>query len=375
MAALDPLFIDGSKMSKELTKNFLWFLKNMKNLKKKTVDEYERTIRELCKFTGKTVLKMKIEDVYGFIQDLRQRKAGKSSKYYYLNNERWYSEGTLKTKTGHLKKFFEWVNSSGYNNVNAGLIALPRITRNKIESIDERKVRLLLEAPREFEERKDMMYRNMIFMQLGYYMGLRISEACAITFDEIESGYYRILGKKGRKRTLPIPFIIKETARQFREIRWGIVQYTETIHYKNRAPAVRTRRVEDRNPNLVISCLDSAKYGKEVDPKNIGAVIFRRYEMFLWLQERVTFHMLRHSFWTHLLQSGVSIKVVQEMMGHASINSTEKHIDVSQQQMKKAQMRIIPMTAKQNIKKLREEPFEVKNIDKCQLFYRQFMNR
>ncbi len=152
--------------------------------------------------------------------------------------------------------------------------------------------------------------RDAAILELLYSSGLRASELCSLKIIDIGEDYVRVFGKGGKERLVPIghaaltaiDYYLTEFRDQFKEDQ-------ETLFVTTRSKPLN--RVEIWK--IVKKHAKSAAINKNISP-----------------------HTLRHSFATHLLDNGADLRIIQEMLGHSSINSTEKYTHVSCKQLQEA---------------------------------------
>lgn len=144
--------------------------------------------------------------------------------------------------------------------------------------------------------------RNHALAMLLYGCGLRISEALSLTARDIQGDSLRILGKGKKERVVPLLSVVRE----------ALNQYVEASPYHTAA---------DASPLFV------GARGKALQPAIFQRLI-RDMRRELGLPESVTPHALRHAFATHLLGRGVDIRDIQELLGHASLNTTQRYTKV-----------------------------------------------
>jgi len=147
--------------------------------------------------------------------------------------------------------------------------------------------------------------RDRALLELFYSSGLRLSELAGLTLDRIDwsSGEVRVWGKGAKERIVPVGSRALEALRRWLDIRAAI-------------DAVET------------SAVFVTQRGKALSPRAIQARV-RQRAIEQGLPRHVHPHMLRHSFASHVLQSSGDLRAVQEMLGHASIASTQvyTHLD------------------------------------------------
>lgn len=157
----------------------------------------------------------------------------------------------------------------------------------------------------ELEPTDPLSYRDKAIMELFYSSGLRLSELCGIDLNNIDMGarLVRVTGKGNKTRELPIG----------RKAHAAIVDWLA-----QRA----TLPIKDHNALFI------SKLGKRIAPRTIQQRV-RYWAQRRGIEIRVSPHMLRHSFASHLLESSGELRSVQELLGHANISTTQiyTHLD------------------------------------------------
>jgi integrase/recombinase XerD len=159
--------------------------------------------------------------------------------------------------------------------------------------------------------------RLRAMLELMYAAGLRVSELTGVRLDavDLKVGYVRVFGKGGKERVVPIG----ERARL--SVQGYLEQRPET------AASVKTLFVSDRKRPM-----STVHFWRLIRQAAIRAGI----------QKSVTPHILRHSFASHLVQNGADLRAVQEMLGHASIATTQIYTHVSQSHLQEAHKKFHP---------------------------------
>lgn len=188
-------------------------------------------------------------------------------------------------------------------------LRLPRIERSLPETLNEIQVEQLLES---VDTNARLGLRDRAMLELLYASGLRISELAGAKLEnlDLENGVIRVTGKGNKTRLVPVG---------------------------RKACAALTRYLEQERPGLV-----RPKSGSEVFLSIRGG---RLTTVRIWqivkavarrsgLETNVYPHLLRHSFATHLLSNGADLRIIQEMLGHADISTTQVYTHVDQQRLK-----------------------------------------
>lgn len=168
---------------------------------------------------------------------------------------------------------------------------------------------------------KEETYR--IILELIYAAGLRISELCSLKISQIqfEVGILRILGKGNKERIVPIPHkVLKDLKKYLYEIR--------PLWHKN---------------NLNYFFINHL--GNKISARSIQLLLEKKSQECKF-QRKITPHALRHSYATHLLQSGTDLRIIQELLGHANIKTTEIYTHVQNKQLFDAYHNFHPLDKK-----------------------------
>ena len=174
----------------------------------------------------------------------------------------------------------------------------PRLPRSLPRPLPVEDVRRLLEAP---DEGSPAGLRDRAILELLYGSGLRISELTGLDVDDLdlEEGSVRVLGKGGKEREVPLGSFGRDAVGAY------------LTRGRPALASVATRGAVFLN----------ARGGRL--SRQSCARLLSRYVRLAGIERRVTLHTLRHSFATHLLEGGADVRVVQELLGHASVATTQ----------------------------------------------------
>lgn len=168
--------------------------------------------------------------------------------------------------------------------------------------------------------------RDKALCELLYATGLRVSEAAALTVDDIdlELGNVRCMGKGRKERIVPIGRVACDFLALYLEARKKATQANPQERRVRGVPTAAECRSGYLFPN---------RRGGMISRQVIRQIVVRVGER-AELPERVSPHMLRHSFATHLLANGADLRTIQELLGHARITTTEIYTHVSNERLK-----------------------------------------
>ena len=199
----------------------------------------------------------------------------------------------------------------------------PKLWRTLPHMLDYEEVNRLLAAP---DTRTKFGVRDKAMLEFMYATGLRVSEVAHIKLSDInfEAGFLRSLGKGSKERIVPIGKpAIEWTQRYLREARGSF----------GRADNVGEVFLSTR--------------GRALSRKTIW-VLIKKYARRAGITKNITPHTLRHSFASHLLDNGGDLRVIQEMLGHADISTTQIYTHVDQQRLKETHYRFHPRSGRRS---------------------------
>ena len=285
-------------MLTEYIERFMTFLTDEKGYSHHTIVNYRRDLLEFANKTGKEI-------------DLGSIDAPIIRNYVYSLNIKNKSSSVAR-KLSALRSFFKFLEQENMIHRNPmGSISMPKQEQHipVFLSVDE--VFALLESPGMGD---NFATRDRAGLELLYSTGMRVSElvACNLASLDFESEMVRVKGKGNRERMVPIGTQAIKTLRAYlpereaflrNRLQQGKMIDKEAVFLNNRGTRLTTRSVE----RLI------AEYGRKAG-----------------INKPVTPHVLRHSFATHLLEMGADLRSVQELLGDASLSTTQKytHVDM-----------------------------------------------
>ncbi len=205
----------------------------------------------------------------------------------------------------------------------AGSLDLPRPAQRLPEPLGPAEVARLLEAPASGDP---VDLRDRALLELLYAAGLRVGEASGLDLDDLslEGGYVRVIGKGDRERLVPVGDVALGALRRYLdEVRPSWLTPASGGSLSRGGPLFLTRR--------------GRRLGRMGAWRALQAAALRA-----GLHEHVTPHTLRHSFATHLLEGGADLRVVQELLGHASISTTQLYTHLTGERIKQVYARAHP---------------------------------
>jgi integrase/recombinase XerD len=209
-----------------------------------------------------------------------------------------------------IKMFFRFLCQEGLLKDNPSqVLESPRLWKRLPKALSVEEVERILRGPK---TRKPLEFRDRTCLEVLYATGMRVSEAANLktVHLNLDIGFLRCQGKGGKERIVPLG----KTA----------VKYLNNYISQVR-PALVKR--EDQG-YLFLSHL-----GKKLSRQSLWKMI-KKYASRARIKKDITPHTLRHSFATHLLERGADLRVVQEMLGHANISTTQIYTHVNKDRLK-----------------------------------------
>lgn len=224
---------------------------------------------------------------------------------------------SLSRRAVSIRLFTQWAFKSGLIASDVGsALAIPKAHRTLPAVLDIPNALLAMEAlsVRVGEEETPLALRDRAMVEVLYASGARVAELCGLNLLDIdyERQTLRVLGKGNKERTIPIG---------------------------NPAMAALKAWLKDGRPSLANQISGEAVFlgarGKRIDQRTVRTVV---YEALSALEGvgRLGPHSLRHSAATHLLEGGADLRTVQEILGHASLATTQIYTHVSTERLQKA---------------------------------------
>lgn len=228
---------------------------------------------------------------------------------FVIEAQRRYGRRTLHNHASGLRAFFKYWQRQGKVEKNPLVgLALPKLEKRLPQFLTEAQMRLLLDGPKRLMENGTespfVAWRDRMVMELLYGAGLRVSELTGLNYGALEAGgaAARVLGKGGKERLCPLG----KTAA-------GVVEKW------------RREFARDTGPDAPV--VVDARH-RRMSPRAVQLML-KRYLALAGLPNDLTPHKLRHSYATHLLNAGADLRLVQELLGHASLNTTQVYTHVT----------------------------------------------
>ncbi|WP_051178571.1 tyrosine recombinase XerC [Thermodesulfovibrio thiophilus] len=216
---------------------------------------------------------------------------------------------TVARKLSTLRSFFLYLYSEGIIDINpARVVSSVKIKRAlpKFLTVDD--AFRLVESP---SEDKFSAYRDRAILEILYGSGIRVSELCGLNLDDLDlkEELIKVRGKGNKERIVPIGNKAKEILKKYLAIRQIL--------------RIKKKLVVDETPLFINN------RGNRLSTRHVRRII-DKHARAIGLIEKISPHVLRHTFASHLLMEGADLRVIQELLGHSSLSTTQiyTHVDL-----------------------------------------------
>jgi len=274
---------------------FLNYLEIERNYSGLTVKHYGKDLHEFDAFL----------QADGTVSDLKELAYITLRKYLIVLNEKGLSKASICRKISTLKSFFKFLMREKYLKVNpAASLIYPKREKKLPEFLTEEEVAIILDTA--FDTAGEASIRDRSIMELFYGSGIRISELTGLNIEDVDffSAVVVVRGKGKKERLVPLGSKAQSALREYLE-----------KEQRKEGPVFFSRkqsRITDRAVRNIVK-----KYIKKVA-----------------CLKKVSPHTFRHSFATHLLNRGADLRTVQELLGHASISTTQVYTHLTTDRLK-----------------------------------------
>ena len=284
-------------MNLELISDYLNYLEVERALSKNTIEAYENDIFSFLKY---------LSDNLG-VADIGQIKRTHISSYNRYLASCGINPVSIVRKIASIKGFFRYLCVNSVIEKNPALaLTSPKISKKLPKVISVKEIEKLLSS------HLDIMHKALF--ELFYATGLRVSELVNLEFKntDLKTGIIKTMGKGSKERIIPIGSKAKTALKNY---------------FKEREIIIFTNDLGKKNQKYVFLKQNGAKISRQyvyTFIHNLGKKI----------QKDISPHTIRHSFATHLLENGADLRVVQELLGHSSIVTTQLYTHISKKRLR-----------------------------------------
>lgn len=283
------------KTARNIVRSYVRYLKLERNYSPNTLEAYQHDLRHLldyCEREGKEPLALKLEDLQHFAATIHQLGIGPTSQARILSG---------------VRSFYRYLLLDGYiDNDPTELLESPRLGEHLPEVLSTEEVDQLEDS---IDLSTNEGHRNRAIIEVLFSCGLRVSELVNLKYSDLflEEGYIRVMGKGSKERLVPI------SERAIHELdNWRSVRNLMVIKPGEEDYVFLNRRGAHLTRTMIL-------------------IMIKRQAEAAGIAKTISPHTLRHSFATALLEGGADLRVIQALLGHESIGTTEiyTHIDTS----------------------------------------------
>jgi len=295
-----------TRNSQTLVDDFIVYLRGECHLAANSVEAYGRDLRRFLLWAdSRPLVLLVLDDLTEFIGSMQDEKLAPSS----------ISRCIVAVRT-----FYKFLQLEGVVTDNpAELLAAQKMWERVPRVLTIRQVENLLSAPRRIDT---YFQRDRVMLEVLYATGCRVSEVCHLRIRDLSlpERYIRCEGKGGKQRMVPIG------SRAIEAIELYLADLRVTLSARQPQPA----------DEMLLS-----RSGRAMDRIMLWRLV-KLYAKRVGIDSLISPHALRHSFATHLLAGGADLRQVQEMLGHASIQTTQIYTHVEHSRLKKVHQRFHP---------------------------------
>jgi integrase/recombinase XerD len=294
----DPIVVDAERYLDHLTIE--------RGLSDNTVGAYRRDLRRYLGFLADRRIRSAAEvdaaSVRSFLASVSASTYGEDGRAYRATS--------VARTLSSVRSFHRFLVREGVSAGDpAAGVTQPKLPRSLPRPLSVDEIRRLLEAP---DTRTPAGARDRAILELLYGAGLRISELTGLDVDDVdlEEGSARVLGKGGKERDVPVGRYAREAVSSY-------------------LTRVRPEFASTRSGSALFLNQRGGRLTRQSCARMLAA-----HARSAGIEPHVSLHTLRHSFATHLLEGGADVRVVQELLGHASVATTQIYTLVTKEHLR-----------------------------------------
>lgn len=278
----------------EIISQYLEYLELEKGLSQNTIDAYRRDLYDFASGVD-NLSEVSRNTINFYIRNLKESKLAPTS---------------ITRKIASIRGFFKWTASMNILEKNpASTIEQPKIPQRLPKVISIKEIEEIL--------RSNLSSIQFVIIELLYSCGLRVSELVNLKLNDIDinSKYVRCFGKGSKERIIPLGKKAIEALTKY----------------------IPEREFYLKKYNLATKKLLVLENGRSANRQDIYTFIHERGKL---IHKNISPHTLRHSFATHLLENGADLRIVQELLGHSDVSTTQLYTHISKKRLKEVYFNI-----------------------------------
>lgn len=281
-------------MNIQYISEYLEYLEIEKGLAQNTIEAYRRDLTAFIDFCSTKdvdeITDIKRSDINSYILKLKEEK---------------YTPPSVMRKIASMRGFFKWFCANDYSDKNPILtLEQPKLPKHLPKVMTTEELNNILNSHLNITEK--------VIVELLYGCGLRVSELTNLSIGDIDirSKYIKCYGKGSKERIVPFGEKAKSALKKY-------LQNREIIILENNL---------ENNKKLLLK-----NNGKNITRQDVYNFIRKQGEK---INKHISPHTLRHSFATHLLENGADLRVVQELLGHSDVSTTQLYTHITKKRLK-----------------------------------------
>jgi integrase/recombinase XerD len=301
-----------------LAEDFLFSLRHERGQAEHTQRTYQALLEKFIAWAGQQRIgswwEVRLPHLTEFLQHERDRRLADAPEESTAK----LSTSSLYLQIAALRAFFRWAETEKLLPANpAENLSLPRRWKRLPKALTHAEVEQILKP---MASHTPAELCDQAILELAYASGLRLAELRGLRLEQLhlEAGFVTVIGKGNKERVVPVGKFALAALSQYLTV-------------------ARPQLVRPKSPANVFLTQRGTAFAHVTMWKRMGARVRRA-----GIERHVTPHMLRHSFATHLLEHGADLRVIQELLGHSSISTTEIYTHVAGQRLREVHARHHP---------------------------------
>lgn len=276
-----------------LVKEFILYLSAERGLALNTIEAYKRDIERYVEFLNTCG-----------IQDVNNVEQSHITNFLGTLREKLYASASICRALMSIKVWLKYLKKERILKKNPAIyLETPKLWQTIPEVLSEEEVLDLLHAP---DTDTFIGSRDLAIIEMLYASGLRVSELCSLGLYDVDDLSLRVIGKGDKERIVPIGKKAIKALDNF---------------ITNQRPETTSEKI-----------LFPTRSGKRIDRVTVWKRV-KLYAKKAGLLKPISPHTLRHSFATHLLDNGADLRIIQDMLGHANIGTTDRYTHVGKRKL------------------------------------------
>lgn len=294
---------------------FITYLQAERNVSKNTINAYTRDILHFLDYSERAEIDLKKDISYRFLR-----------KYLAYLQTLKLSRTTVARRASAIKAFFKFLYQMDYLKSNPSiLLSLPKKEKKLPRTLHQNEIEKLLSLS---DKKTPLAIRDKTILEMLYGTGMRASELVGLNLQDINLSRkeVRIFGKGRKERIVPL----HDRA---------ISKLEEYLDWSR--PLIGRQRKKGKNLVLNGEAIFLNKNGKRLSVRGLQLLI-DKIILTSSLDKKISPHVIRHSFATHLLERGADLRSIQELLGHVDLATTQLYTHLNRKQLKEIYDRTHP---------------------------------